>query len=180
MATPPAINGTFQITEWPNDPAFQFQPGDNLARLVQVYIGRDAAQYYLAFLINDNTPDASDSLRLYVDTTNNNGDPDSADRFIQIGRDQSTSIWAGIGSNSDGQNWNSNYTSTDWTAVIGEPGGNQWVVEMAVDVGELNPLANPFGLMAQVIYTGDLATWPEDAIGANPSTWQDVNNVTCP
>ena len=101
-------------------------------------------------------------------------------RFFQIGRDKSLSIWAGIGSNSDGQNWNSSYTSSNWTAVTGEPGGNQWVVEMSVDVAELNALANPFGLMAQVIYTGDLATWPEGAVGTNPTTWQDVNNVVCP
>jgi pSer/pThr/pTyr-binding forkhead associated (FHA) protein len=180
LATPPVIDGSFQITEWPGTPLFQFKPDDNAARLVQVYAGRDAAQYYLAFLINDDTADASDSLRLYFDTTNNGGDPDTADRFFQLGRDKSMSIWAGTGSNSDGQNWNANYTSNNWTAVIAEPGGNQWVVEMAVSTAELNALTNPFGLMAQVVYTGDLATWPEDAVGTNPNTWQDVNNVTCP
>ena len=180
LATPPAVDGSFQITEWPGTPLFQFQPGNNLARLVQVYAGRDAAQYYLAFLINDDKADASDSLRLYFDTTNNGGDPDTADRFFQFGRDKSISIWAGSGSNSDGQNWNASYTSPNWTAVIGEPGGNQWVVEMAVDVAELNALTNPFGLMTQVVYTGDLATWPEGAVGTNPTTWQDVNNITCP
>ena len=180
LATPPTIDGSFQITEWPSTPLFQFKPGDNTARLVQVYAGRGTTQYYLAFLINDNTVDAGDSLRLYFDTTNNGGDPDTADRFFQFGRDKSISIWAGSGSNSDGQNWNASYTSPNWTAVIGEPGGNQWVVEMAVDVAELNALTNPFGLMTQVVYTGDLATWPEGAVGTNPTTWQDVNNITCP
>jgi hypothetical protein len=131
-------------------------------------------------LINDETMDASDNLRLYLDTTNNGGDPDTADRFFQIGRDDSYAIWAGIGSGSDGQNWNSNYTSSNWTAVIGEPGSNQWVVEMSVAAAEISALANPFGLMAQVVYTGELATWPEGAIGTAPNGWQDVNNVICP
>ncbi|MEJ2747243.1 MAG: hypothetical protein P8183_04925, partial [Anaerolineae bacterium] len=180
LPTPPTIDGDFQITEWPATPLFEFEPDDNQARLVQVYAGRDAANYYWAFLINDDTSDASDSLRLYLDVTNNGGDPDTADRFFQIGRDGSKMVWAGIGSNSDGQNWNSNYTSDDWTAVIGEPGGSQWVVEISVTAAELNALANPFGLMAQVVYTGALANWPEGAIGTAPDSWQDVNNVTCP
>lgn len=180
MPTPPVIDGDFQVTEWPASPSFEFQPDDNQARLVQVYVGRDTANYYWAFLINDDTPDASDSLRLYVDVTNNGGDPDTADRFFQIGRDDSKAVWAGIGSSSDGQNWNSNYTSDDWTAVIGEPGGSQWVVEMSVAAVELNALANPFGLMAQVVYTDDFVIWPEGATGTAPDGWQDVNNAVCP
>jgi hypothetical protein len=45
----------------------------------------------------------------------------------------------------------------------------------------LNALTNPFGLMAQAGYsTGNLATWPEGAIGTAPNSWQDVNNITCP
>lgn len=175
----PTIDGLFQITEWPNKPLFQFQPENNLDRLVQVYFGRDVSNLYLAFLINDDTSEASDSLRLYVDTTNNGGDPDTADRFFQIGRDETKAIWAGIGSNSDGKTWNSAYSSSSWKAEIGEPGSNQWVVEIELEAAELSALANPFGLMAQVIYTGEIATWPEGAVGADPGSWQDVEDVIC-
>jgi hypothetical protein len=41
-------------------------------------------------------------------------------------------------------------------------------------------LANPFGMMMQVLYTGDLAVWPEGGGSNSPSTWQFVNNVSCP
>ena len=144
-------------------------------------MGRDADRLYMAFLINDDTNDSTDSLRLYFDGTNNGGDPDTEDRFFQIARNNIQAVWAGIGSNSDGNNWNSAYTSGNWTAVIGEPGGNQWVVEMEVDVSaEMSSLANPFGLMTQVLYTGELASWPEGAASSNADTWQDVNNVSCP
>ncbi len=180
LAAPPTVDGIFQVAEWPGSPLFQFQPGNNAARLVQVYVGRDAANFYLAFLINDDTDDATDSLRLYVDTTNNDGDPDTADRFFQIGRDQSLAVWAGTGSNSDGKNWNSDYDSDQWTAVIGEPGSDQWVVEMSIAAAEFSGLANPFGLMTQVVYTGELATWPESASSFDPGSWQDVEDAVCP
>lgn len=135
----------------------------------------------MAFLINDDIADASDSLRLYFDTTRNGGDPDTSDRFFQIGRDGTVDVWAGVGSNSDRRNWNADYDSDKWTAVIGEPGGDQWVVELKLDASaELVGLANPFGLMAQVLYTGDLASWPESATSNNPGSWQPVENILCP
>ncbi len=181
LSTPPAIDGNFQVTEWPAAPLFQFQPEDDLSRLVQVYFGRDAAKLYMAFLINDNSNDASDSLRFYFDATNNDGDPDTSDRYFQIGRDQSQSIWAGSGSNSDGKNWNANYTSSNWTAAIGEPGNNQWVVEFEVTTSELIGLVNPFSFMTQVVYTtGGPALWPDNASGINPGSWQDIEDVVCP
>jgi hypothetical protein len=144
-------------------------------------MGRDASKLYFAFLINDDTNNASDSLRLYFDVTHNGGDPDTADRFFQIGRDQSLEVWSGVGSNSDNMNWNAAYNSTDWSAVIGEPGGNQWVVEAEIDVpAEMSGLANPFGMMVQVLYTGDLASWPDTGVTSDPDTWQGVDDVVCP
>jgi eukaryotic-like serine/threonine-protein kinase len=178
--TPPTINGVFDITEWGSTPLFQFQPESNGSRRVQVFFVRDATNFYLAFLINDPTQDMTDSLRLYFDTTNNGGDPDTSDRAFQIGRDGSQEISAGIGSNSDGLNWNPNYTSDNWQAAIGETAGQQWVVEMEINVAaEMGALTDPFGMMVQVLYTGELATWPEGAASTNASTWQDVRNVAC-
>jgi len=167
--------------EWPDDPLLQFQPAGDPARLVEVFFGRDATWLYLAFLINDNTQEASDSLRLYFDTTGNGGDPDTADRFFQVGRDGTAAIQAGIGTNADGQNWDASYSSPNWTAQVGEPVPDQWVVEMEVNqVAEMDGLANPFGMMAQVLFTGVVATWPADASSINAGTWQDMDNVSCP
>jgi hypothetical protein len=124
--------------------------------------------------------DPADSARLYIDTTNNGGDPDTADRFFQVNRDGSRLIWAGIGNNADGQTWNSNFTSTNWTSAVGEPGSGQWVVELSIDAtAELGALTNPFGLMAEVFYTGDTATFPATASGTQANTWADVGNPLC-
>ncbi len=181
MNQPPTIDGVFQVTEWPGGVLFQFQPQNVQSRLVQVYFGRFNTKLYMAFLINDDTKDASDSLRIYFDVTKNSGDPDTTDRFFQIGRDQTLDVWAGVGSETDSKNWNASYDSNNWIANIGEPGGDQWVVELEIDAAtEMGALANPFGMMVQVLYTGDLASWPEAGVTIEPGTWQGVTDVTCP
>ncbi|MFO7661730.1 MAG: hypothetical protein R6X18_03965, partial [Chloroflexota bacterium] len=182
ISNPPVIDGIPNIgTEWPGAPTFTFQPAvAGEARLVQVYAVRDAGRLYFAYIINDPVVESTDSVRLYIDTTNNGGDPDSSDRFFQITRDGFRLLWAGIGNNSDGQEWNSNYTSTNWTAAVSELGNGQWAVEMQVDaIAELGALTNPFGLMSQVVFTGDLATYPIGALSNQANTWQDVANVLC-
>lgn len=159
----------------------QFQPGGNPAHLVQVYFSRDANNLYLAFLVNDNTPDATDSVRLLFDATNNGGDPDSADRYFQIGRDGTTAVSTGIGSNSDTQLWNSGYVSPNWLSAISGQTEPQWVVEVQITAtNELPALTNPFAVMIQVLYTGEIIAWPEGAVSALLDSWQDVNNVVCP
>ncbi|VAW42788.1 serine/threonine protein kinase [hydrothermal vent metagenome] len=178
--TPPLIDGIFNPAEWTGSPLIEFLPPDNATDLVQVYFVRDATNLYFSFLINDPTEDLTDSLRLYFDTTGNLGDPDTADRFFFIVRDGTQEVQAGIGSNSDGNIWDTNYTSSNWTAVMGgQPG--LWVIEVQVDASaEMAALANPFGMMIQVLYTGDLAAWPEGSASNSPSTWQQVDNVSCP
>jgi hypothetical protein len=47
-------------------------------------------------------------------------------------------------------------------------------------VAELGALADPFGLMAQVLYTGDLASYPSTAASSQANTWQDIDNILCP
>ena len=180
QATPPTINGTFDITEWPMVPQIQFAPEGNPSALVQGYLVRNGNNLYMAWLLNDNTNNPSDALKLYFDTTRNLGDPDTADRFFQIVRDGTLLVQAGIGNNADGLNWNPAYSSANWTAVIGEPGTDQWVVEMQIDVGlEMPALANPYGMMVQSL-SGDLAIWPEDGDSVIADTWQGVNWPVCP
>jgi serine/threonine protein kinase len=180
IGTPPLIDGIFNPAEWTGSPLFEFLPPDNDTDLVQVYFVRDATNLYFAFLINDPTEDQTDSLRLYFDTTGNLGDPDTADRFFSIVRDGTQQVQAGIGSNSDNNIWDTNYTSSNWTAVMGgQPG--LWIIELQVDASaEMAALANPFGMMSQVLYTGDLAVWPEGGASNSPSSWQSVDNVSCP
>ncbi len=178
--SPPTIDGTFNLIEWPGGPLFQIQPGSNTAQLVQVYFVRDGENLYLAFLVNDDTPDATDSVRMYVDTTNNNGDPDTSDRFFQVARDGTTAVLAGIGNNADGQAWNNAYSSSNWEAAISS-GGGQWVIEMQINAAaEMGALADPFGLMVQVLYTGEFTTWPAGASSNTLGTFHDVGNVICP
>ncbi len=186
--TPPDIDGVFNVTEWPDTALVQFASETNPSNLVQLYVVRyvgkiddlDVDKLYMAFLINDGTNDDTDSVRLLFDTTGNGGDPDSADRFFQFGRDNTLDIQAGQGSNSDGLNWNSDYSSSNWLAELGEPGGNQWVIELEIDAtAELGSLADPFGMMVTALFTGELATWPPSGEQNNPSTYQGVDNIAC-
>lgn len=180
QSPPPTIDGTFDVTDWPVSPQIQFAPEGNPSALVQGYLVRNGNNLYMAWLLNDTTNNPSDSLRLYFDTTRNLGDPDTSDRFFQIVRDGTQSVQAGIGNNADGLMWNPAYSSANWTAVIGEPGTNQWVVEMQIDIGlEMPALANPYGMMAQVL-SGDLATWPPGGVSTSANTWQGVNWMPCP
>jgi hypothetical protein len=45
------------------------------------------------------------------------------------------------------------------------------------EMGALSPIS--FGMMTQVLFTGTLATWPENGDSNNATTWRDVSNVTC-
>ncbi|MEM7333798.1 MAG: protein kinase [Chloroflexota bacterium] len=177
---PPAIDGVFDVTEWPGAPLVQFEPEGQEANRVQLFFVRDTTNLYLAFLINDETEDDNDSLRLYFDTTRNGGDPDSADRFFQVLRDGTVQIQAGQNGNGDGQEWNSNYTSNFFQVEIDNSLNDQWVVEIVIDASaEMSALSDPFGMMISVLYTGSLATWPEDGISNSLDTYQGVNNVIC-
>ncbi len=167
--------------EWPGTPLFTFQPAvAGPERIVRVYGVRNASRLFFAYLINDAANEASDAARLYIDTTNNGNDPDTADRFFQVNRNGDRLIWPGIGSNTDGQGWNPNYASSNWTSAVGEPGSGQWIVEMSIDaVGELGALADPFGLMAEVFYTGDTSVFPSTAVSNQANTWHKVGNASC-
>jgi serine/threonine protein kinase len=182
IAVPPTIDGRPNIgSEWPANPTFTFQPtvaGES--RLVRVYAVRDAGRLYLAYVISDSVVESTDSVALYFDTTKNGGDPDTSDRFVQVTRDGFRLLWAGIGSNNDAQEWNSNYTSSNWTAAVNELSNGQWGVEIQIDaMAELGALGNPFGLLTQVNYTGDLATYPLGGLPNEANTWQSFGNVLC-
>ncbi len=179
VTTAPTIDGLFDPSEWPATPFAQFSAVSNPARQVEVYFVKNAGNLYLAYLINDPVNDPTDELRVLFDVLGNQGDPDAVDRFMRVNRDDAKEAWAGIGSNSDFQLWDSTYSSSDWTVAVSDS-GSQWVVEIRIDAtAEMPGLADPFGMMSQVQFTSAFATWPTGADGNNAGTWQAVNNPGC-
>jgi predicted component of type VI protein secretion system len=180
----PVIDGIVTEAEWGSEPAFTFAPDDDPTRLVKGYFRWVADQLYLAFEVADPTVDQSlDSLRVYFDVNNNTGDPDSADRFFQIVRDNTLTARTGINTNADGLIWISDYDSDDWIGVVTDNGVDAWSIEMQIDAANEMPdllAGNPFGTMTLVQYTGSLGIWPEGAVSNNAGTWQVVDSVLCP
>ncbi|MCA9981444.1 MAG: hypothetical protein KDD89_11435, partial [Anaerolineales bacterium] len=178
---PPAIDGVFNAAEWGNTPVGAFQSPQVPGRVVNVYLMRDLNNLYAAYVINNDGPTSvTDSLRVYIDTLSNGGDPDSADRFFQVVKDGTQDIRAGIGTNTDGLFWG-DYASNNWTAATGDINQNQWVVEMQINIAaELGSLANPYGLLSQVVYTsqpGELLSWPQAATATVTDNWYQIGDI---
>ena len=181
--SPPVIDGVFSADEWPVEPFVEFQPAGNRARAVKVYFVRDAARLYLAFVTIDNAGSPEATVRVLFDTTNNGDDPDTTDRWFEVTGNGTASVYAGIGTNGDGKNWDTNYTSTNWVAAVGAPVSNESTVEIQIDAAaEMGALSDPFAMMAfaRFIFGDDPATWPETAVEHQPDVWQDVGNASCP
>ena len=182
--TSPTLDGVFDIAEWGNQPLFAFAPDEDPTRRVEGFVTWVGDQLYLAYLISDPTNNPlTDSLKVYFDVNNNAGDPDISDRFFQISRDGTLTVRSGTGTNVDNLDWDSNYESGNWQAVVGEPAAEQWIVEMQIDTpNEMPELLNglPFGMMNIVQYTGSQGIWPEGAISNDASTWQTIQNTICP
>ncbi|UCC50102.1 MAG: protein kinase [Anaerolineaceae bacterium] len=175
----PNVDGLFLPSTWPDTSFTQFFAPTNPSRQAEVYFVKNSGNYYLAFLINDPVDEGTDQLRVSFDTLGTQGDPDATDRLLIVDRDGNWEVWSGIGSSSDSQLWDSTYSSSNWTVEVSDS-GSQWVVEVEI-VGavEMPGLANPFGMMSQIQFTTDLATWPIGADGNNADTWQLVNNPDC-
>lgn len=179
LPSAPVIDGNFDPAMW-TAPLAQYAPDDNAAAMTQVYLGRFGQNLYVVFLVNDGANEANDQVQVYFDTLGNGGDPDAADRLFLVSRAGNSDIQAGIGSNSDGQTWNPDYTSTNWDFALGGSAA-QWVAEIEIgQSAEMPSLANPFGLMVQTFYTSDSAAWPDGANSFDVDTWQGVNDVSCP
>jgi hypothetical protein len=178
--TPPTVDGVFNLAEWGSAPMGAFQSTQVPGRVVNLYVMRDQTNLYMAYIINNTGPSsATDSLRVHIDTTQNGGDPDSSDRLFQVGKDGSREIRAGIGTNSDNLFWGE-YASNNWVAAVGDINQNQWVVEVQVNIpNELSSLANPYGLLAQVVYTdepGEILSWPQGASATLADNWYKIGD----
>lgn len=179
----PTLDGQITVAEWGDEPSFTFVPEDDASRKVAGYLRWVGDQLYLAFEIADPTINhTTDSIRIYFDANMNAGDPDSDDRFFQIVRDNTLTARSGIGTNEDGLDWNSEYQSDDWNAVVSDAGAAGWSTEIQIKATNEMPdlsTGDPFGLMLLVQYTGSLGLWPEGAISNNAGTWQDIDNFAC-
>lgn len=180
-AAAPVLTDPFNAANWGNTPFTTFSLTSNPARQTTVYFVHDATYFYLAIVVADDTVTANDSLALYFDTDNNRGDPSAADRFFQFTRQPAGAIGRGIGTNSDGDFWESGYTSNEWEYQY-ELNPNNWIIKMRVNTDtEMAALGGVFNIMAKVVFAGeDIASWPQNANSGDLNTWQAVINVTCP
>jgi pSer/pThr/pTyr-binding forkhead associated (FHA) protein len=183
LSEPPSVDGVVFSGEWEGGPLFDASLAGAPGRVVELYMARSANNLYLAALVVDETPDITDSIRIYIDTTGNGGDPDMTDRFFQIGRDESLIIRAGLGTNTDGELWDSAYSSGNWRAAVINTANTGWSMEMVVELNAEMPALNPVGFpfLAQVLFTDEgLLSLPPAASSTNAGTWQPVTNTTCP
>jgi eukaryotic-like serine/threonine-protein kinase len=179
---PPNIDGTMSIVEWGPDPLFRFDLTSVEDHYVNVFILRDAARLYFAFVIAESNQLSVTQLRLYFDTTGNRGLPDTADRVFVINRDDTLAVWAGRGQIApDGSVWDTSYSSNNWAvATLPEPTPGVWVVELAIDTSaEMGALTDPFGLALAAEFTLDTAVWPEEVIFTTANDWQLMDSPAC-
>jgi serine/threonine protein kinase len=177
VAVAPEVDGNLTDETWAGGPAVTIPDPQ---RALRAFLNKGPEALYFAFLLEDSTANQEDAVRLYIDANRNQGDPDTADRLIEVRRDGTLTVFNGIGNNTDGQNWEP-LTTEAVTARVGAPTLNQWVAEMAVDTTEeLQALANPYGAMVEIFLGETTATWPEDADPADAGTWSPVENPACP
>ncbi|MCB0012598.1 MAG: L-fucose mutarotase [Anaerolineales bacterium] len=181
IPTAPVIDGVFAASEWGDVPLATFAVTGIPSATATVYVVRDVDFIYIAFVINDETVQATDAASILFDVANPGGDPDSVDRLIQISRDGAISLSSGEGTNSDNNFWDANYDSDQWEAAMGTPNAEQWVVEIAVNAtNEFASLTNPFNMMARVLFNGEgLAVWPEGASSNVVDSWQGIDDIVC-
>jgi hypothetical protein len=179
----PELDGEILPAEWGSLPMIQFSPEGDPSREVLEFAMRSDEFLYLGFVINDPTlHQATDSLKIYLDANNSGGDPDSTDRFLQVTRDGTVTVRAGLGTSSDGQEWGNAYVSPAWAVVVDELPADAWAIEAAIDLTEeLNPLANGgnYRQMLLVLYGGSQAPWPTEGVTNDADTWQSIANLPC-
>ncbi len=174
---PPTLDGLVDLGEWNN--ATLGSMSVNALSGADLFGLTDGSRLYFAFEVADETNEATDSVRLYLDLNGNGGDPDTADRQLLIGRDGTIQFSLGSGTNDDGNTWTLGTVAADWqiSAVLDD--GFIWSVEVSVPVS--NPSA-PFGMMGEVLFTNaGLDEYPPGAVANTLSTWRFSQPQTpCP
>ncbi|MFW6069553.1 MAG: protein kinase domain-containing protein [bacterium] len=174
---PPVIDGELNEEAWAAGPTFVIPETDHMVR---TFLARGEDALFYAFQMEDASADDEDAVRMYIDVNRNGGDPDQADRLIEVQRDGTLTVFRGTGNNSDGRDWEP-YVDDALTVRVGAPSLNQWVAEIAVDTTEdMGALANPYGLMLEFFFGEAAAAWPEDGDTTEAATWVNIDNPPCP
>lgn len=178
-AESPTIDGQLSASEWD---AYYIGTGSTPSgdETIDFATSKDSSTLYFAVEIADTGAENSDSLRIYIDTNKNGGDPDAADRYVRIGYEAGVQqIWRGIGSNEDGDSWDVGATdlNENWQVAI-ERTAAGWTVEIAITIADEVPeLGSEFSVMVQMLFTGvELVNWPDSAESEQASTWQLIDN----
>ncbi len=179
----PVVDGSITSQEWGDIPLLEYRHGQEDERIVVFYGLHDSNRLFVSAIVEDPFWDlASDFFGVYIDANNNSGDPDSADRYFQVGRDGSLIMWRGVGDNTDGEGWQPSLDIVNWTAYAAGSGVNSWLIEMEIDLASEMPelLSRPdFGMMIEAQLTDGEGKWPEDADNMQLSSWQPIVIGAC-
>jgi eukaryotic-like serine/threonine-protein kinase len=177
--TAPLIDGQLTDAIWATASSVSFVPEGSQGRTMTLYLAQAGNERYLALAIADPTVDDTDEVRIFLDTNNNQGDPDSADRLYIIQRNGTAVVQPGVGTNRDQLTWEAN-ASEEAAAGVAEAQGGYWIVELHLDPEAVPTLANPFGIMLQITDGVTVFTWPEEANPFRADDWEPVANPSCP
>lgn len=176
ISTPPTIDGDLADAAWTVEPPIVVNQS---GRTMQIYLMKDNENLYQAFLVEDATVNPQDAIRIYYDVNRNLGDPDAADRLIEIFRDGTVNIYAGQGNNADGLAWQP-FTTDAVVVEAGAPSGAQWSAELGLNMGSDFPApSNPYGMMVEFLFEGDAINWPQDANTNDFGSWTPIENPAC-
>ncbi|MDX1664783.1 MAG: protein kinase [Candidatus Promineifilaceae bacterium] len=181
LSRPPVVDGDLENRPWAEALAFIYDSPDAPGRPIAVYLGKETAALYFAFVISDPQVDPTDGLRIYLDTNHNQGDPDEEDWLFIIEQDGDTAVERGIGDNDDNLLFEP-VTFDGWLAQVDTFGQSQWLVEIGIELEALDGIAdpaNPFGMMFMVTFGDAVAVWPEDAELEELDTWAEIENPDC-
>jgi hypothetical protein len=177
IQAPPVADGELDDTAWALGPMVTL-PGVEYA--ASVFVVKETSGLYYGFSLADSTPSTGDGLRLYLDLNGNLGDPDVQDRLIEISRNGTFLVFRGIGNNNDGAAWEP-FSSDQILVGIGEVAGNGWSAEVSIlQDAQVVGVADPFGMMLEVIDGGATLLWPDDAEADDAATWTPIENPPCP
>jgi hypothetical protein len=180
VATPPVLDGIIAVSEW-GSPVFNVEREGSVNEFVRVFIVRDQANLYFAFVVSETNTAPVSQLRFYFDTTGNRGLPDPADRACIIDRDESLAVWAGRGvAAPDGSVWDTAYSTDNWEVVFGVETPGAWLLELSIEItAEMGALTDPFGLAVAAVFGTEETGWPEEAIFTNAENWQFIDSPAC-
>ncbi|MBU2565073.1 MAG: hypothetical protein KJ655_02300, partial [Candidatus Thermoplasmatota archaeon] len=171
--TTPTIDGTVDVAvEWADAVSVSLTGAGSA--FATAYLKHDGTKLYIGFVLQDSSVDSSDFVQVYIDKAHNEGtNPQTDDMKMTKYRDDSASENTGTG---DG--WSPTNSSTTWWVGKSASTTTAWSAEYAIDYSELGIVAETAKIMGIMLSAKDVSayyhTWPTDADGSKPSTWEDA------